>query len=553
MRLTLWYIAVLAVVLVVFATFVYKSQAQNLLSQTEDRLRRQGQALATQYDPADGMIHPAAYLDNLKAPGKLSPGQSIPKPEVTDADQQPLPANDLMIVLDKDGNLVQSIGQLSQADTIQVLIANGVAQTGQKTPQDVANVTRKVQEAEQHYLADGSGGDPLAGLGISSTRTAETTFTTHLLDSQVLQSGVSPDFLFYSTIIMVKNQQAATLILGMPRDDEAQLQSLLLTLLLATPATLLLSAIGGYWLATRAMRPVRVITRAAGDISESDLHRRLNLGSNDELGELAATFDRMLDRLEAAFKRQRQFTTDASHELRTPLTIVNLEVNRALSQPRTPGEYREALATIQTENEQMAHLVNDLLVLARADAGQALLRCEQVDISDVALDVVERLLPLANQQGVELSTGDLPELEVTGDRVYLSQMITNLVENAIKYSTGNCKQVRIETSAATNSTRASQALVRVSDSGPGIAPEHLAHIFERFYRVDKARTHPGDSPTQGNDEMGGSGLGLSIVQWVAQAHGGSVTVESHPGEGSVFEVKLPLASSDAKNDGRPTR
>jgi signal transduction histidine kinase len=315
-------------------------------------------------------------------------------------------------------------------------------------------------------------------------------------------------------------------------------------LLLLTPVLfrqevvgLFVATAGGYWLAGRAMRPVQIITRAAREISETDLSRRLNLKTQDELGELADTFDQMLARLQAAFDRQRQFTADASHELRTPLTIVGLESSRALEAHRSPQEYGRALQVIQSENEFMTRLVNDLLTLARMDAGQTVLKLEEVDLSDIALEAVERLAPLAVRKNVELSTGELPELPVKGDRQYLLQMVTNLVENAIKYSQGDGQHVHVETGR-----RETQAWLRVEDNGPGIAPEHLLHIFERFYRVDKARSRDleGGETSDGSRESSGSGLGLSIVQWIAQAHGGKVSLQSEVGKGSVFEVSLPL-------------
>ena len=158
--------------------------------------------------------------------------------------------------------------------------------------------------------------------------------------------------------------------------------------------------------------------------------------SKDELGELANTFDGMLGRLQAAFERQRQFVADASHELRTPLTIVNLETSRALASPRKPEDYRHALAIIHSENDFMTALVNDLLTLARMDAGQAVMERLPVDLSDVVLETMERLAPLAARNGVRLEAGELPEAHILGDRQHLVQMVSNLVDNGIKYTTG---------------------------------------------------------------------------------------------------------------------
>jgi signal transduction histidine kinase len=304
------------------------------------------------------------------------------------------------------------------------------------------------------------------------------------------------------------------------------------------------AALGGYWLATRALRPVRLITRAAEEIEETDLSRRLDVKSSDELGALAATFDRMLARLEAAFARQRQFTGDASHELRTPLSIVAAEAERALAAPRAPEEYRRALEVIQSENAYMGRLVGQLLTLARADAGQLGLRDEQLDLSDVALEVVERLAPLAHERGVVLRMGALPELCVRGDRTALSMALGNLVENAIKYA-GHGEQpeggyVRVETGATDRGGEQRVAWARVEDDGPGIAAEHMPHLFERFYRVDAARTRVDTKSGASESAADGSGLGLAIAHEIAVAHCGTIGVRSMPGGGTAFTLELPI-------------
>ncbi len=316
-------------------------------------------------------------------------------------------------------------------------------------------------------------------------------------------------------------------ILGSPFDPYDLNNRLLFTLLLGSFLTLAVALGGGLWLADRAMRPVHAITQAARTISETDLNRRLNMKSKDELGELANTFDGMLARLQAAFERQRQFVADASHELRTPLTIVNLESSRALASKRTTDEYQRALGVIRSENEFMSHLVSDLLTLARMDAGQMAMEKTSLDLSDIALEAVERLIPLAERKNVRLETGDLPEVNILGDRRYLLQMLSNLVENGIKYTGGAEKRVHVETGLDGDS-----AWMRVSDTGEGIPPEHLPHVFDRFYRVDQARSRGED------DSQGGNGLGLSIVNWIVQAHGGEVRVESALGSGTTFEVRF---------------
>jgi|WetSurMetagenome_2_1015567.scaffolds.fasta_scaffold108324_2 signal transduction histidine kinase len=326
--------------------------------------------------------------------------------------------------------------------------------------------------------------------------------------------------------------QNGLVILGSPADPYRLESRLVFTLTAGSLATLTIALLGGFWLADRAMRPVHTITQAARTIGETDLSRRLNMKGKDELGELANTFDGMLGRLQAAFDRQRQFVADASHELRTPLTIVNLETSRTLASPRKPEEYREALSIIHSENDFMTALVNDLLTLARMDAGQAVMQSQPVDLSDVALETMERLSPLAARSGVRLDAGDLPEARILGDRQHLVQMVSNLVDNGIKYATGQDKKVSIETG-----TTGDTAWVRVSDNGPGIAQEHLPHLFDRFYRIDQSRTRGGDGSTNPQSPSG-SGLGLSIVQWIARSNGGEVKVESQIGTGTTFEVSF---------------
>ena len=348
--------------------------------------------------------------------------------------------------------------------------------------------------------------------------------------------GMDRNYRVLITPILNQNSRIAVLILGLQKSWPV---SILFIWPFHGILGLLAAAIGGYWLAGKALRPVKMITRAANEIHATDLRRRLNLKRRDEFGELAATFDQMLGRLDAAFKRQTQFTADASHELRTPLTIIDLEINRALTQLHSPEEYRQVLEWIQSENEQMTAIVNSLLLLARADTGQIALHLQEVDLSDIALASVERLLPLARQSGITLATGDLPELLVNGDQEYLSRMMLNLIENAIKYTGGRGTRVHVELAEKAGKW----GIMRVQDDGPGIAEEHLPYLFDRFYRVDKARSHTKQEALHDiscEEKPGGTGLGLSIVQWIVQAHSGEVQVKSKMDEGTVFEVLLPL-------------
>ena len=315
-------------------------------------------------------------------------------------------------------------------------------------------------------------------------------------------------------------------ILGNPFDPYDLNSRLIITLLIGSLFTLLVALGGGWWLADRAMRPVQTITKTAREIGETDLNRRLNIKGKDELGQLASTFDNMLARLQAAFERQRQFVADASHELRTPLTIVNLETSRALQAKRSAAEYQRVLNVVHSENEFMTYLVNDLLTLARMDSDRAEFVREPLDLSDVVLDAAERLETLAKTNKVEIEVGELPDASLQGDRRLLLQMVSNLIENGIKYTSGEKRRVKVETG-----TTKDQVWVRVSDNGQGIPPEHLEHLFDRFYQVDKARTRNSDDETPS-----GSGLGLAIVQSIVKAHHGEVRVESEVDQGTTFEV-----------------
>lgn len=312
---------------------------------------------------------------------------------------------------------------------------------------------------------------------------------------------------------------------------------------IAVPAILIISGTLGWWLAWRAVRPIQLITRVAKDIAEGgDLSRRINLKGHDELSQLAATFDRMMDRLEGAFQRQREFTADASHELRTPVTIIGLEANRALAQHHSDEEYRAALETIRAENDRMAKLVAGLLTLARSDTAQIQLGREDLDLGELVLDTVGRLDPLARRNGIALVLGELPELMVHGDCAYLLQLFSNLVENAVKYTAGVGNQVHI-TAGQRATDGESVAWVRVTDDGPGIPDEHLGRLFDRFYRVSSSRSD------EREECAGGHGLGLAIARWVARAHGGDVTVQSVAGVGSTFELTLPLLELPATQLG----
>ena len=301
-----------------------------------------------------------------------------------------------------------------------------------------------------------------------------------------------------------------------------------LTLVLS-PFLITLASAGGYWISRRALMPVDEIIRAAKNIDSKNLARRLKVSrSGDELERLSETLNGMLERLEAAFKRITQFTADASHELRTPLALMRTTMEVSLRTSHSESEYREAQVQTVEELEKTSLLVEKLMLLARADAGVETLDRRPLDLVDVLREVFDqgRILALGKNITVKEAIGTAPVM-IDGDSDALRRLFLILIDNAIKYALPN-KLVVISLSMLNNT-----AVVEVRDTGIGIAPADLSHIFERFYRADKARSR----------EAGGVGLGLSIARWEAEAHGGAIDVQSTVGKGSVFRVRLPVVEN----------
>ena len=312
---------------------------------------------------------------------------------------------------------------------------------------------------------------------------------------------------------------------GQSEEDVADfLGALLLIMGGAYPVTLVVAVLGGVFLAGRALSPVDTITGMARRISADDLDQRLDLRlPDDEVGRLARTFDEMIARLDSAFRRQRQFTADASHELRTPLTVMKGQVDVALQKDRESQEYRRVLEAVNDEVDRLIRLAESLLTLTRADAGEIPLELEAVGVADLLAGAVDQARSTAIQRGVDLLYVLGDSATVRADEGLLLQLILNLLDNATKYTPAGG-----EVSVGWNVTGDRTGLW-VRDSGKGIPEEHIPLIFDRFYRVDQAR---------GRSE-GGVGLGLAISRWIAEAHGGSIHVESAPGNGSTFTVLLP--------------
>ncbi|HSV06655.1 MAG TPA: ATP-binding protein [Candidatus Binatus sp.] len=305
--------------------------------------------------------------------------------------------------------------------------------------------------------------------------------------------------------------------------DAARRRFLLILVGLA-PVALAGIAVGGWVLTGRALAPVDAMVAAARRIGAEDLSLRLaGEDRDDELGRLAAVLNDMLARLDRSFTAVRHFSADAAHELRTPLTILKGELEVALRTARWPEEYRRVLESCQEEVDRLVALVEDLLLLARTDAGAVDHPHEPVDLGAVIDDVTPALRALAERAGVALVMRHPGTVMVHGSGPMLFRVLFNLVDNAIKYS-GAGRQVEV-----TLGTHEGSAVLEVRDDGPGIAPADQAHVFDRFYRGDPAHTR------------GGAGLGLALARAIVQVHGGRITLESTPGRGTCFRVLLPLA------------
>lgn len=311
---------------------------------------------------------------------------------------------------------------------------------------------------------------------------------------------------------------------------EEELESLREILYLATPVLLLLAGLGGWFLARQGLAPVAEMARSARQIGSGSLDKQLPVANpRDELGQLATTFNELLSRLNSAFAEQRRFMADASHELRTPLSIMSAAAGVTLKKThRGEDEYREAIEMMAEQTKRLSRIVNDLFTLARADAGRYPLQKKALYLNDLLDEMARTGGMLASARNVKLVVSDLEEAAFHGDEDLLRQMVLNLVDNAVKFTPpGGVVQLDL-------TRKENQYLLSVSDTGPGITPDAREHVFERFYRADKARSHAND---------GGGGLGLPIAKWIANAHDGELELAASGDDGTTFLVRLPAPVS----------
>ena len=339
----------------------------------------------------------------------------------------------------------------------------------------------------------------------------------------------------YSKRVCSLDGRCATIDYFQAREFARLLNSVTLTKLrnysFGALGVLFVASLGVGWVvAGRVLRPIGRITAVARDIQATDLSRRIELpGPDDELKQLADTFDAMLARLDAAFAAQRQFVADASHELRNPLAIIRTNVDVALADPRAdPDDLRHTIVVVRRASDRMARLVDDLLALARRQ--EPILEHEPVDLGAAIVEASDDFVVPAAARAIVLDRAIASGVIVIGDRDALKRAVANLLENAVRLAPSGSR-IRLATGS-----EGDRAWIAVADEGPGIAPEDQAHVFDRFWRADKARARAD----------GGTGLGLAIVRQIAESHGGQIRLQSKPGVGSSFVIWLPFAPAAAE-------
>jgi heavy metal sensor kinase len=314
----------------------------------------------------------------------------------------------------------------------------------------------------------------------------------------------------------------------------ARFEEFVVASLLALPLVLALSGIAGYLLARRALLPLEEMARRAGQITSDNLNARLPVGAvDDELGNLARVFNKLLARLEESFEQLRRFTADASHELRTPLTSIRSVGEVALQTNVTTDDYRDAIGSMLEEVNRLTELVDSLLTISRADAGRIQLHPAPLSVIGLVREAAGLFEVLIEDKGQRIAIGGDDSVKIYGDPVFLRQAVVNIIHNAVKFSpSGGVIGIAIQRDSS------DQVRIEIADNGPGISPEHAQHVFDRFYRVDESRSR----------DAGGAGLGLSIAQWAVRVHGGRIQVKTVPGEGSVFQIFLPAMPLPADRD-----
>jgi len=340
------------------------------------------------------------------------------------------------------------------------------------------------------------------------------------------------NFLWSSNLRSKSMRLAATktdkmkILVGYPFEEISDiLNELFSVLILIIPISFVISIVTGWFLARKSLQPVDQITRTAREISSLNLSKRIPPNEiDDEIGRLITTFNEMIDRLQKSFEQTKQFSVSASHELRTPLTILRGEIEVALKSNKTPEEYVNTLKSLLDEVVRMSSIIDSLFNLTKSDAGQTDVHFEIINLDTLVMELYEDSEHLAKNKNISILLNKMDEVKIRGDKVKLRQLFLNLIDNAIKY---NNEFGKVEISLYKENKT---AIFVITDTGIGIPKESINKIFERFYRVDKARSR----------ELGGSGLGLAIAKWIVDLHKGTIEVNSELGKGSTFIIKFPI-------------
>jgi heavy metal sensor kinase len=340
------------------------------------------------------------------------------------------------------------------------------------------------------------------------------------------------DLLLHNDLVRGPEGHSYLLQVGTPLTlRKSALNSSLRIILWLLPFGIVLAVFSGWWIAGRVLRPLESLSAGAQEMSIARLHKRLPLtGAGDELDQLADTFNDMFGRLEKAVGQMKDFTASISHELRTPLTVLRGEAEVALARAHAEEDYRRVLESQLEEFSKLSQMIDHMLTLARAEAGQIKLARDHVNLSDLAQSLVEQMEIVAASKTVTLAAKPDGEVIVIGDSGWLERAVLNLLDNAIKFTP---EGGRVEVSV---SSLPGEAVLEVRDTGIGISAQALPHVFEPFYRGDPSRSR----------EFDGAGLGLSLVEWIVREHQGRISVVSQPGQGSLFRVAIPLAPADAQ-------
>jgi heavy metal sensor kinase len=495
-RLTLWYTAILALVLIVFAVTAYFFLARILQQRTDDALAEMASAFSETV-AAEDRERPANGPDGNPAATSAPAAGGADDDAVIEAVNEFRLRDYQFIVYDRSRRIV-------------------AASADPAHPESKATVAP--------FLP------PVPGLLDSFPRSysesgAYASFAGHPGEVRAFARTVS------------KNNYLLVVIRPV-REQKAILERVRVALWIGIPVALLLASLGGYFLARKSLAPVTSMSEMAARMGAANLHERLPVvNESDELGRLAQVFNQLLGRLGDSFEQQRRFMADASHELRTPVAIVRGEAEVALSRAERDAEdYRESLSIVHDEGRRLTYIVEDLFTLARADAGQHAIRREGFYLDETVVDSVRAMRTLAASKGVAVEHAKMQELPFRGDEELIRRMLVNLLDNAIKYTpAGGHITVNCETQGETY-------VLTVSDTGAGIPRSAQPHIFERFYRADAARSRA-ENADGTRATTSGAGLGLSIARLAAESHAGRLELLHSDEHGSVFVATLPLPST----------